>query len=111
MPLKNTATSNRDCDTCVAQPVCRWAEDVRNVESLAERFEFSCKYRIPRQSNSPKEKEACDICGKLSDHLRECQKCHKKVCPDCADVTEMLDVNGGGVDEEVYCPACAKEEW
>jgi len=108
MPMKNTA-SNRECDTCASKPVCVWTEAVRNVEDLSKRFEFSCKYHIPRQSNSLKAKETCEICGKPADELFECEKCHKMVCSNCVDITDMLDIDTGNAEEEVLCKNCEGE--
>ena len=86
-------------------------ESVKQVEKLAKVFRFECKYYIQGQSNSQKSAEACEICGRPTFKLYECEKCHKKVCNECADITEMLDVLGGGQpSEEVLCKECAEEE-
>lgn len=105
----SSTTPTKDCDTCVSNRVCRHVENVKAVQSIAKELSFSCKfYCSPGKLDSLGK---CDICGKPAEKLYECQGCHKHVCPECADITEMLDVNTGGATEEVYCPDCAKEEW
>lgn len=111
MPLKNTTLSKHiECDTCVARSVCRWMESVKQAERLAKVFRFECKYYIQGQSNSQKSAEACEICGRPTFKLYECERCHKKVCGDCVEIDQMLDVNTGEAEEEVLCKNCAEED-
>lgn len=109
MPKRNTTPKTEGCETCASKQVCRYIENVKAVASIAKALSFSCKYyRSPSQLNNL---GTCDLCGKPSEDLLECQKCHKKICRDCADITDMLDVNNGGSTEEVLCLDCEKEEW
>ena len=110
MPEKIQTPKTARCENCVSKLVCRPADSIKTVASIAKALSFSCKfYHGPQRQ--PNNLGTCDLCGKPSEELLECQKCHKKICRDCADITDMLDVNTGGSAEEVLCLDCAKEEW
>ena len=111
MPEENTTPKmNMGCGTCAAEAVCKWRDSVRDIERLAKSLSFECKSHIPKKINSQKSTKVCEICGQKTFELYECDRCHKKVCGDCVEIEQILDINTGKAEEETLCKHRSEED-
>lgn len=118
------AVSDTICDGCLHKNVCKYADDVRRIRRETGASFGLCKFfgQTPkieadeekREEEEPsKEKpslETCERCGKKSYKLFECETCHKRVCSNCAEIEQELDVNTGSFEEHTRCRDCIDEE-
>lgn len=61
--------------------------------------------RIRIQEESDNSMRSCEICEHdfLEEDIYECEKCHKKVCPDC-----IVNTGNGPDDPRMVCKNCIK---
>ena len=111
--------SAKCCEKCIHTAVCKYVDDISRIMTATNGAFNECKfYQTKAQQVEPEEKreekqpalETCERCGKKSYRVFECETCHKRICSNCAEIEQELDVNTGGFEEHVYCLDCAEEE-
>lgn len=111
-------TSETICGTCSHKSVCKYAEDIaRILEGTGGTFTDCKHYKVnpvptqdKNENNELKALQKCERCGKAAYKLFKCEACGKRVCSNCAEIEQELDVNTGNYEEHVRCLDCAEED-